>query len=196
MVNQTHVKLSEAVLCPDCGSDKLLEQSIDQQFSYGAEGKEVVLTAVMPVTTCQDCGYQTFDERGEVARHLAICKHLGVLTPTEISEVRHASCLSRSEFSDIGGFGIASLQRWESGSLIPNLANDRLIYLLQFRENIARLRSREIERTRSKVTDSTPLLIDNSETTDTIPGHRRRRFRRFVDSGRIEKAALQFRLRS
>ena len=36
----------------------------------------------------------------------------------------------------------ASLQRWETGEVIPNASSGRLIYLLQYPENINRLRAR------------------------------------------------------
>ncbi len=194
MVNQTNVPANEQVLCPDCGSDKVVEQNIEQRFPYGHSNKETILTAVMPVTVCQNCGYKTFDERGEVARHAAICKHLGVFSPNEIAHARQSVQLSRSEFADIGGFGIASLQRWESGSLIPNSANDRLIYLLQFQDNISRLKARRAESAQSELVDSSSPIGDLEANGTSVRRHRR--FRRFSDSGRIEKAARQFRLRA
>jgi DNA-binding transcriptional regulator YiaG len=97
----------------------------------------------MPVYICEDCGYEFFDERGESARHDAVCRHIGVQTPDEIRKVREAAGLSRAEFCQISGFGIASLQRWETGEVIPNASSDRLIYLLQYGENLSRLRARD-----------------------------------------------------
>ena len=50
--------------------------------------------------------------------------------------------LTRSEFAAITKFGETSLSRWETGAVIQNLANDQLLYLLQFPENLQRLRER------------------------------------------------------
>jgi len=110
----------------------------------------------MPVFTCQDCGYEFFDERGESAQHDAVCRHLGVQTPHEIRGVREAAGLSRTEFCELGGFGIASLQRWETGEVIPNASSDRLIYLLQFKQNLEGLRARDCGRTNGSVAFAKP----------------------------------------
>jgi putative zinc finger/helix-turn-helix YgiT family protein len=129
-------------VCLECGSSRLTEQIKEQQFPFGPPAAQTTLTAAMPVFTCQDCGYEFFDERGESARHDAVCRHLGVQTPDEIRAARDITGLGRAEFCEIGGFGIASLQRWESGQVIPNASSDRLIYLLQYDDNINRLKAR------------------------------------------------------
>ncbi len=96
----------------------------------------------MPVFTCEDCGYEYFDERGEAARQAAVCRRLGVQTPEEVRRTRECTGLSRAEFCELTGFGAASLQRWESGMVVPNASSDRLIFLLQFPDNVERLRKR------------------------------------------------------
>lgn len=144
MFKDTHGRQEERESCLECGSTKLVEQMREQQFAYGTVGKEVLLTASVPVTTCTDCGFECFDERGEAARHAAVCRHLGVFTPNEIREVREATGLGRAEFCQVAGFGPASLQRWESGLVVPNASSDRLIFLLQYSENVERLRTRQI----------------------------------------------------
>lgn len=134
-------------VCLECGSSKLKEEFKEQKFPYGPASARTILTASIPVLTCQDCGYEFFDERGESARHDAVCKHIGVQTPNEIREVRESAGLGRVEFCKIGGFGIASLQRWEAGEVIQNASSDRLIYLLRYEDNIIRLKERDCART-------------------------------------------------
>ena len=129
----------EKTLCPDCGSGKLEVLTKIQNFEYGLSKQRTVLTAIVPVFACQECTFEFTDYRAEVARHDAVCRHLGILTPGEIVSIREELELGRAEFADLGGFGIASLQRWETGSLVQNAANDRLIYLLQFTANRQRL---------------------------------------------------------
>jgi putative zinc finger/helix-turn-helix YgiT family protein len=132
-------------VCLECGSSRLKEEVKEQMFPFGPPAAQSILTASMPVFTCQDCGYEFIDERGESARHDAVCRHIGVQTPDEIRRVREATGLGRAEFCRIGGFGIASLQRWESGEVVPNASSDRLIYLLQYGDNLKRLRARDFE---------------------------------------------------
>ena len=126
--------------CIECGGTRVVERSAQQTFPYGSAGEQVLLTASMPAFTCLDCGFEYFDETGEAARHAAVCRHLGLQTPEEIRKIREATGLTRAEFCQLTGFGSASLQRWEAGSILPNTSSDRLIFLLQFPENVQRLR--------------------------------------------------------
>jgi putative zinc finger/helix-turn-helix YgiT family protein len=129
-------------VCLECGSARLEEQIKEQQFPYGTGEGRVSLSAKVPVFTCLDCGYEFFGERGESARHDAVCRYLCVQTPDEIRRVRETAGMSRAEFCQLAGFGLASLQRWESGSVVPNASIDRLIFLLRYAENLEHLRNR------------------------------------------------------
>jgi DNA-binding transcriptional regulator YiaG len=65
------------------------------------------------------------------------------MTPAEVRAVRQkAGSLSRAEFARITRLGEATIGRWERGELIQNAANDQLLYLLTFPENVVRLRDR------------------------------------------------------
>lgn len=61
------------------------------------------------------------------------------LSSEQIHAIRAGYKLSIRKFGLITGIGWASLQRWESGKLVPNLALDNLLYLLTFEENLYRL---------------------------------------------------------
>jgi|GEM_PF-5065571 len=142
-MNQRINDQPEAIeLCPDCGSAKVVESMKEQSFPYGADGNQVTLKASVPVFSCDDCGYEYFGEKGEEARHEAVCRYLGVQTPEEIRKTREAAGLSRTELCELAGFGSASLQRWETGAIIPNGSSDRLIFLLRFADNVERLKRR------------------------------------------------------
>jgi transcriptional regulator with XRE-family HTH domain len=66
------------------------------------------------------------------------------MTPAEIRAIRReAGALSRAQFARITRLGEATIGRWERGELIQNRANDQLLYLLTFPENVTRLRNRE-----------------------------------------------------
>ena len=55
---------------------------------------------------------------------------------------REKQGMTRSQFAALTRFGDASLGRWERGALVQNGANDQLIYLLGFADNVERLRAR------------------------------------------------------
>lgn len=104
---------------------------VHQRFQYGEPGKEVTLVAPVPVSTCKSCGSEYTGEEAEEARHDAICRHLGVLTPREIIGLRAFYNLTQAEFSALTGVGEASLKRWENGNTIQNISMDRFLRLLQ-----------------------------------------------------------------
>ena len=113
-----------------------------EEFAYGTGKDCVQLRAAVPLRTCRDCGFQFTDHHAEGARHEAVCRHLGVMTPREVEAVRTRLGMTRAAFADLSRLGEASLARWEKGLLIQNAANDQLLYLLRFPENVKRLRSR------------------------------------------------------
>lgn len=133
------IQLNKSSECPECGASTTSEFLEGQVFEYGLGEAAVALSAEVPILTCDSCGFEFTDHRGETARHDAICRHLGVMTPHEIVAIREGLRLSRSDFAELGGFGIASLQRWESGTVIQNQSIDRLIFLLRFPLNGQRL---------------------------------------------------------
>ena len=133
----------DAVLCFDCGSSDVVKTLEQQVFQYGNGESAVDLSAEMPIFTCKTCGYQFAGPEADDARHEAVCRYLGVLTPAEIVAVRESTGLSRTEFCELTRIGIASLKRWETGNLIQNAANDELLYLVAFSENAERLRGRD-----------------------------------------------------
>jgi len=85
----------------------------------------------LPVRRCGSCGFGFIDREGEDIRHEAVCRHLGVLAPKEIREIRKKHDMTRTEFASAAKLGEDSLRRWENGLLIQNEANDRYLRLLR-----------------------------------------------------------------
>jgi len=128
--------------CPSCGSNNLSSETIDEKFQYGDRDDVVMLCASIPVHHCASCSFSfTTDEASDI-KHEVVCHHLGVLTPTEVRGVRNQYKFSQIEFSALSKIGKASLARWETGVLIQNQANDNLLYLLSFPDNVSRLKER------------------------------------------------------
>jgi len=127
-----------------CGGNDIRTTIEVEKFVYGDGPEAVELTARVPVRTCNTCAFQFTDDVAEEIRHAAVCRHLGVMAPKEISKIRRAYSLSRTAFARLTRIGEASLARWENGLLIQSPAYDQFLYLLTFPENLERLKSRKL----------------------------------------------------
>src|SRR5688572_22767721 len=74
--------------CASCGNDDVETRQDVQTFQYGVGDDAVRLSAVVPVRVCKACGFEYLDSAAESARHDAVCRHLGVMTPGEVKGVR------------------------------------------------------------------------------------------------------------
>jgi putative zinc finger/helix-turn-helix YgiT family protein len=127
--------------CPACQHTQVALQEVEDAFDYGTGAEKISVVASIPQYTCENCGLSFSDSVAEERRHDAVCNALGVLAPREVRAIRELGGLSQAEFASLSGLGKASLGRWERGALIQNEANDNLLRLLGFPENVARLRS-------------------------------------------------------
>jgi putative zinc finger/helix-turn-helix YgiT family protein len=127
--------------CPSCGSHDVASSNESETFEYG-EKNPVKLTVELTVHSCGNCGMSYTTEDASDIRHNEVCRYLGVLSPTEIRSVRERHGLSQAQFAEITKLGKASLARWEGGQLIQTQANDNLLFLLTFSENLRRLQER------------------------------------------------------
>jgi DNA-binding transcriptional regulator YiaG len=129
--------------CPSCGRDAVRTDEIAHTFPYGDGDQVVELSVTVPLRKCLSCGFEFLDSVAEELQHEAVCRYLGVMTPTEVHAVRQkAGGMSQVAFARLTRLGEATIGRWERGELIQNAANDQLLYLLTFPENVVRLRER------------------------------------------------------
>jgi putative zinc finger/helix-turn-helix YgiT family protein len=133
---------AEGLQCPQCGSDRVGTSQTEDCFTYGSGEYAVQLRALVPLRTCQSCGFRFLDSEAEDIQHETVCRHLGVLTPADIRAIRDARGMSRAEFARVTKLGEATLARWEHGALIQNAAYDQLLYLLRFDDNWQRVLER------------------------------------------------------
>ena len=133
---------AQKILCPVCESKKIVTRKLSETFPYGSGKEEVTLSAIVPVHSCQDCQFEFTDELADQEKHNAICQHLEVMTPRQISLIREQYNLSRAEFARVTRIGEASINRWENALLIQNSAMDQYLYLLSFPENFERVQQR------------------------------------------------------
>ena len=57
-------------------------------------------------------------------QHNAVCHYLGRLTPDEIVALRKRLGLTQAGLAEKTGIGIASIKRWENGTVIQNASLD------------------------------------------------------------------------
>lgn len=146
-MNQSSKDTTEltSVSCPACGSSEVSSRTEVEKFQYGDIAEvAVTLSASIQIHHCESCDFAFTVEDASEAKHDAVCRHLKVLTPSEVRRVRDQYSFSQADFSEVSKIGKASLARWESGVLIQNQANDSLLYLLTFPENMTRLRERSL----------------------------------------------------
>ena len=140
MGSENRIDTSLAILrCPECDGDDINTINKTETFPYGQGEEGVTLTCTVPVRKCNTCGFAFTDDAASTLRHETVCRHLNVLTPSQIVSIRKHYGLSRSEFAKVTRIGEASLARWENGQLIQNAANDQLLFLLQSRDNLEKL---------------------------------------------------------
>lgn len=154
------------IRCPQCESLSRTED-IDEIVPYQDGEQTIELHVLVPVHICVECGFEFTDEVGEGLRHAAVCKYKGVLSPSDIREIRGS--MSRTEFGRITGLGAATLARWESGSIIQNTANDRFLRLLRIARNMDFLRSIDV-RPQQESTAKFRLLVATDELTKQAIG--------------------------
>jgi putative zinc finger/helix-turn-helix YgiT family protein len=134
------MNLANLTTCDCCGSTDIEELLTDTSFEYGEEEK-VVLHTKVPVISCKECGMEYTDERAEKIRHEAVCKHLNLLAPSEIRQIRLIYSESMVSFCNHTGIGSATLTRWENGQVIQNRSSDSLLRLLRDEANYQRLKT-------------------------------------------------------
>lgn len=128
--------------CPSCeniGAEVRREQ---QSFPYGVGEDQVLLKVELPVAYCSVCDLEFIDQEGELIKHDAVCRHLGLMTPSDVKDVREMNQMTKVDFSRVTGLGEASLSRWERGTTIQNAGIDNFLYLLRNPENVSTLLAR------------------------------------------------------
>mgnify|MGYP001318981835 CR=1 FL=1 len=130
------------VLCASCGKNNITISHVEDQFVYGEGSSSVQLAAIVPMHTCNTCGFQFLDSKAEESHHEAVCRHLSVLTPSQIRALRTRLGLTRTAFADLTRLDEDTLAEWERGASIQTAAYDQFLYLLHDSSNVQKLRNR------------------------------------------------------
>lgn len=123
---------TDELVCPLCESESIDTSPHSDAFRYGSGDSAVTLRVDnLPVRRCAACDFQFIDHEGARLRHEAVCRHLGVLTPVEVREIRKRYGMTITSFAEATGLGPATLGRWETGALVQNRANDFYLRLVR-----------------------------------------------------------------
>ena len=130
-VKATESARSQYSSCPRCGKNRVSTSIEEQEYVYGTGDSAVRLNVEIPIHECKHCEILFTDWVAEDIKHNALCQHLGVLNPTKITQLREKYEMTRTAFAELTGIGEASLNRWEKGINIQNIAYDRYLRLLE-----------------------------------------------------------------
>ena len=129
--------------CARCAASGVTTILHEDSFQYGCGETAVTLHATIPVRQCTVCDFTYVDYEGQRIRDEAVRHHHGFLAPREIRAIRERHALSRSAFARITGLEESTLGRWEKGVVMQSRADDNYLRLLEFPENLERLRDEE-----------------------------------------------------
>lgn len=120
---------NETELCPHCQ----IPVEIVREHREVALGKRRVFVHDER-SHCPECGEEYYTAAQADQRHARAVDQArredGLLTPSEIREVRQGLGLSQSQFERLIGAGEKTVVRWENGRVCQNATADRLIRLL------------------------------------------------------------------
>ena len=169
--------------CEMCGTTGLKTELVRDPFIYGSGDQAVELVIDIPVHTCLRCEMSFTSAEAEQIEHDAVCRHLGLLAPTEIRGLREQYGVSRAAFARVTGLGDATLARWERGDVMQNRANDRYLRLLRDPEVMRKLEllasegdSASQDRT-ARAAFGRPSRQSIAEKTKALPAHKMDRLR-------------------
>jgi DNA-binding transcriptional regulator YiaG len=114
--------------CLECGHESL-DWSVDRvEVPYFDRARrEQSTTADVPMSTCRKCGATSYPAESVAIRHAAVCRARGLLAPEDIVAGRKTLGMTQTELAAVTGLGVASIRRWELGTGVQNVANDRAL---------------------------------------------------------------------
>jgi putative zinc finger/helix-turn-helix YgiT family protein len=113
--------------CIMCNCGDLSHSTEESTFKFGIGNKKDTIHAVIPILTCNKCGFSFTSEEGNNAEHNAVCAHLERLNPTEILCLRNKLELTQEQLGKLTKFNSSSIHRWETGEKIQSPSSDQML---------------------------------------------------------------------
>ena len=118
--------------CSMCETPGLKTELVRNPFICGVGDDAAELVVDIPVHTCSRCQRSYTGKAAGIIEHEAVCRHLGLLTPSEIKDIRTSrDNMSQAAFAELTGLGEATIARWERGDVMQNRGNDRFLRMVQ-----------------------------------------------------------------
>lgn len=111
-------------ICAICEEATATLVNVHQEFKHGSGDQQRTIRAIVPVWSCDCCEMEYLDADGEQAKQEAVYRALGRLAPSEIRLIRKEAGLRQGDFAKWLKVGIASVKRWELGTVIQTEAAD------------------------------------------------------------------------
>jgi len=122
------VDLTNRPKCPECERGHLVPFTRDEELDYDLGEETIkVISRDVPVERCDACGMVASGPAAAKVRHEAVCRAVGLLTPSEIKALRDKFGWSQQYLADLTDFGIATVSRWERGRLLQNRSNNKVL---------------------------------------------------------------------
>lgn len=131
--------------CCECDERNVVKSDEPRTFTYGTGDDKADITVTVPLYTCKDCGCKFYDHEATEIEHNAVCKHLGMLNPAEIKQLRTSNSLSILEFARTLSVSSLEVEKWERGALIQKKEQDQLMRLIKSTDIFGRLFKRIID---------------------------------------------------
>ena len=142
------MKLATGPKCPECQHGHFVPFARDEELDYDLGEETIkVFARDVPVERCDACGIIASGPAAAKVRHEAVCRAIGLLTPSEIKAIRDKYGWSQQDLANLTDFGIATVSRWERGRLLQNRSANKVLLALRdcpaFREYVERLLASE-----------------------------------------------------
>lgn len=124
----THTDLSQCVLCGGTVS----RRPVTVDIAVGARRSVPVIRTLLQCEGCQETYYAP-GEMDEVHRAAAaaVREREGLLSSTEIRELRESLGMTQAELEDVLRVGPKTVVRWERGTVFQNKSTDTLLRALR-----------------------------------------------------------------
>ena len=103
-----------------------------EEFDFDLGGETVKIRAEnVPLEKCDQCGEVMSGPAAAKVQHEAICRAIGLMTPSDIKTLREGFGWSQQYLADLTDFGIATVSRWERGRLLQNRSANKVLLALR-----------------------------------------------------------------
>jgi putative zinc finger/helix-turn-helix YgiT family protein len=137
--------IQRGLKCPECGNGHMVPFTRDEERDYDLGDGETIKISMkdVPLERCDSCGLIAHGPAAAKVEHEAICRAVGLLTPSEIKAIREKFGWSQQYLADLTGLGVATISRCERGRLVANQSTNKILQAIrdcpQFRDYLERL---------------------------------------------------------